>query len=183
MADPTITPKTVTVTPEMEAMVASIIAKQHKQKAEAAKPKEPNWATLTERQAMESTMYIPTVDHDLPDYMNMKLKDPEYEVVWASKDQRRLGQLAAEGYEPIKKEHVHPEFKVPLVFDSEGLYTYMDVIAMRVHKRILYAKRRKVLNITHDQLRIKGRLPSNRSQNAGQLGQGMELYESESSIA
>jgi hypothetical protein len=103
--------------------------------------------------------------------MNMKLKDTEYEVVWASKDQRRLGQLCAEGYEFLKPEHVATDFKLPLLFDSEGMYRYQDVIAMRVHKRILYGKRRKGLAISQAQLRNNHRPPTTRIKDTFELGE------------
>src|SRR5208283_2325131 len=83
----------------LEEAIKRVIAKGKQERIEAAQPKEPNWATMTEQDAYKTSTYIPTVEHEVPDYMNIKLKDPEYEVVWASKDQRRIGQLMAEGYE------------------------------------------------------------------------------------
>ena len=147
---------------DLEKQIKAILAKTAQERVEAAQPKEPDWATLTERDACNPAIYIPVIDHAIPDYMNMKLKDPEYEVVWANKDQRRVGQLQAEGYELLKKDHVHPSFKLPLLFNSEGLYEYQDVIAMRVHKRILYGKRRRGLDLSQQQLRNNRRPPSTR---------------------
>jgi len=143
----------------LEAAVNEALAKVAKKRQEAAKPKEPDWSTLTEAEAMSAATYIPVIEHDIPDYMNMKLKDAEYMCVWASRDQRRIGQLQAEGYEFLKKEHVHPDFKLPLLFDSEGLYTYADVVCMRVHKRIVYGKRKKALQISLNQLANRNRPP------------------------
>jgi hypothetical protein len=103
--------------------------------------------------------------------MNMKLKDTEYEVVWASRDQRRLGQLLAEGYELLKEEHVAPDFKAPLAFGSDGQYVYVDVIAMRVHKRILYGKRRRALQVSLNQLLNRNRPPRVRIKDTFELEQ------------
>lgn len=133
-----------------------IMKKRARERAEAMKPREPDWSSITEQEAYNPAVYIPIIEHDIPDYMNLKLKDQEYEAVWASKDQRRLGQLLAEGYEYLKEEHVHPHFKVPLKFSSDGLYIYQDVIALRVHKRILYSKRRRALEMSINQLKRKG---------------------------
>ena len=99
---------------EFEKQIDAVLAKRAADRKEAAQPKEPDWSTLSEKEAMSTAIYIPMIEHDVPDYMNMMLKDTEYECVWASKDQRRLGQLVAEGYEFLKLEHVHPQFKVPL---------------------------------------------------------------------
>lgn len=167
---------------KLEAAVKAVLMKSQAQRAEAAQPKEPNWATMTETQCYASDVYIPTIDHELPDYMNIKLKDPEYEVVWASRDQRRVGALLATGYELFIKEHVHPSFKLPLIFDSEGMYTYIDVVAMRVHKRILYGKRRKALQVSLDQLANRNRPPRVRVKDSFSLsepftpGTGQSLY-------
>lgn len=144
---------------EFEKQIDAVLAKRAADRKEAAQPKEPDWSTLSEKEAMSTAIYIPMIEHDVPDYMNMMLKDTEYECVWASKDQRRLGQLVAEGYEFLKLEHVHPQFKVPLVFGSDGTYCYSDVICMRVHKRILYGKRRKALQVSLNQLANRNRPP------------------------
>lgn len=116
---------------------------------------EPDWAKLSEKDALNlsNPISIPVIEHEVPSYLEMQLADPEYVCVWANRDQRRLGQLLAEGYELLKKEHVSPSFPVPLKWDGEGLYVYQDVIAMRVHKRILFAKRRKVVEKSYLQLK------------------------------
>ena len=154
---------------DLEDAIQRVLAKNRKAHVEAAQPKEPNWATMTEREAYKASTYIPVIEHEVPDYMNIKLRDPEYEVVWASQDQRRIGQLMAEGYEYLKPEHVHPDFKLPLVFDSDKLYRYVDVIALRVHKRILYGKRRAGLELSQRQLGNNRRPPSARIANTFDL--------------
>jgi hypothetical protein len=156
----------------LEAAVNAALAKAAAKRKEDAKPKEPDWATLTEAEAMSAATYIPVIEHDIPDYMNMKLKDAEYMCVWASTDQRRIGQLQAEGYEFLKKEHIHPDFKVPLLFDSEGLYTYADVVCMRVHKRIVYGKRKKALQVSLNQLANRNRPPRVKQEGTFELTPG-----------
>lgn len=145
------------MTPEqLEEQVERVLLKKRKEALEAAKPKEPDWSKVTDRDIANMELHIPVIEHEVPDYMNIKLKDSEYEVVWVNRDQRRYGQLLAEGYEPLRKEHVDPNFKLPLKFASDGDYIYQDVIAMRVHKRILYSKRRLALQRSQNQLRRKG---------------------------
>lgn len=149
---------------DLEALEKAVKAVLAKNKAEASAKAAPastkiDWANITEADITNPLIDIPTIEHEIPDYMNMKLKDPEYVAVWASKDQRRIGQLKAEGYEFLKKEDVHPEFKLPLIFDSEGLYRYVDVICMKVHKKHLYGKRKKALLLSINQLRNTKRPP------------------------
>lgn len=164
-ADPSISAE------DLEAAVRAVLNKSKAAAVEAAKPKEPNWGSLTEQQAMSQDMYIPVIEHEIPDYMNMKLKDPEYECVWASRDQRRIGQLMAQGYELLKQEHIHQDFPVPLRFDSEGLYIYVDVVCMRVHKRILYGKRRKALQVSLNQLANRNKPPRVRLKGSYELAE------------
>lgn len=169
---------------DLEKQIEAILQKRKLEAAEAAKPKEPDWSKISEKDAYNPATYIPVIEHDIPDYMNIKLKDAEYEVVWASRDQRRLGQLLAEGYEFLKPEHISPNFSMPLTFNSEKQYIYQDVIAMRVHKRILYGKRRRALEISQAQLRAKNKLPQQRIKGTFDLAPevpdlepGLSLYE------
>jgi hypothetical protein len=159
-ASPASPVKTITYTEdELAAKIKEVLAAQVHSAREAAKPKEPNWATTTERDVYNQDVYIPAIEHEVPDYMNIQLADPEYMVVWASQDQRRLGQLFATGYEMLKPGHVAKNFKLPLKFDSEDTYRFMDVVAMRVHKRILLGKRRAALQVSLNQLSNRNRPP------------------------
>lgn len=160
---------------ELEEQIKKVLSNIKKERAEAAAPKEPDWKNLKEQDAYDTRINIPVIDHEIPDYMNMKLKDTEYEVVWASTDQRRIGQLLAEGYEFLKPEHVEPTFKVPLLFDSEERYTYQDVVCMRVHKRILYGKRRRGLELSKRQLGNNHRPPTSKIVGTFELGEAPML--------
>lgn len=143
----------------------------------AAQEAEPDWANLSEKDALKmgNPFSIPVYEHEVPNYMDIKLADPEYVVVWANRDQRRLGQLLAEGYEFLKKEHVAPSFQTPLKFDSEGMYTYVDVVAMRAHKRIVFGKRRKVIDQSLRQL--QGQQAFAKSKLAGVINKDPHLEE------
>lgn len=167
---------------ELEAEIMKVLQKRQQQKVEATKPKDPNWTELTEADAYRTDVYIPVYEHDIPDYMNMNLKDQEYICVWANKDQRRLGALLAEGYELLKQEHVHPEFRVPLVWSSEGTYEYADVICMRVHKRIILSKRRKAFELSMKQLSSMNKPPRTRftPDSDFSLDSGLGYYDADS---
>jgi hypothetical protein len=162
-------------TTELEKQVKRVLGKIQNDRIAAATPKEPDWKNLKEQDAYDPRINIPVIDHEIPDYMNMKLKDTEYEVVWASTDQRRIGQLQAEGYEFLKPEHIADGFKVPLLFDSEERYTYQDVVCMRVHKRILYGKRRRGLELSKRQLGNNHRPPSSKIVGTFELGEAPML--------
>jgi hypothetical protein len=138
---------------QLEKAIHAVLDARKEKVLDGFKAKEPDYATLSEKDIYGAGIYIPVVEHEIPEYMAIQLKDPEYVPVWASKDQRRLGQLLAEGYEFIKPEHIHPNFLCPLKFDSEGMYRYVDVIAMRVHKRIRFAKLRAIALRSAQQLK------------------------------
>jgi hypothetical protein len=154
---------------ELAAKIKEVLAQQFHAAREASKPKEPNWANVKESDIYNSDVYIPAIEHEVPDYINIELADPEYMVVWAARDQRRIGTLQAIGYEFLKPEHIHKNFKCPLQFDSEKLYVFMDVVAMRVHKRILLGKRRKALQVSLNQLVNRNRPPRVREKGTYEL--------------
>lgn len=169
-------------TSDLEKTVQKLLAQRRKEAAANAAPKEPDWANMTERDAQNPALYIPVIEHDVPDYMNIELKDKEYMPVWASRDQRRLGQLLAEGYELITPDMMAPMFKVPLLFNSDGHYIYHDVIAMRAHKRIVFGKQRRALEVSRKQLQNNNNLPKVKAQMDNDdidfdLGDGLNVYD------
>ena len=174
----------VALTPELEAAINAVLKSNHVAAVEAAKPKEPNWAALTEAQAMQADTYIPVIDHEIADYMNVRLKDPEYEAVWVHNSPRRIGQKMAEGFKPLTATDVDPNFTMPMQFNSEGIYQYEDTICMIVHKRILYGKRKKALQVSLNQLSNRNRPPRVRLKDSydqtapvpDQLSYGATLY-------
>ena len=140
----------------LEAELDRILKEKVEARKRAFDPKEPDYSSLKEEDYYNPDFYIPVITHDIPDYMHVKLKDTSYVPVWASLDQRRIGQLLAEGYEPLRKEHVAPGFALPLKFNSEGMYIYQDVVCLRVHKRIKVAKLRKIQEVSTGQLKKAG---------------------------
>jgi hypothetical protein len=137
----------------LEDVIKKILDKRKTEKIAELAPKEPDYSTLSERDILRQDIYIPVIEHDIPEYMNIQLKDTEYIPIWVNRDQRQLGAKMAEGFEFLKKEHLPDNYQPPLKFDSEGLYIYQDVVCMRVHKRIRYAKLRKFYDISKNQLK------------------------------
>jgi len=158
-----------TPTADVEAAVKKILANMKQNQVEAAKPKEPDWSKVTDADVGNLDFYIPVIEHETPEYLTVQLKDDNYLAIWAFKDQRRTGQLLAEGYEYIKPEHFHPNFKVPLLMDSNGTYSYGDLICVRVHKSIIFGKRRKAFELSVRQLRNNHRPPSVRVKDTFEL--------------
>jgi|SRR6516164_7909834 hypothetical protein len=142
------------ITPEiLEHMIEKLLTERKAKAIAEFIPKEPDYKTLSEKDIASKDIYIPVIEHDLPDYMNMVLADDEYVPIWVNRDQRQVGTKQAEGYEFLEKKHIAPDFHVPLKFNSEGQYVYQDVVCMRVHKRIRFAKLRKYYEISRAQLK------------------------------
>jgi hypothetical protein len=155
---------------QLEEQIKKILAAQKaaeaKAQAKPTKPAEPDWANLSELEATDirRNLNIPVITHEVPAYLDIKLADNEYIAVWANRDQRRIGELEAQGYEFLRKEHISSAFKLPLKFNSEGLYIYADVVAMRVHKRIIFGKRRRTQEMSVNQLKGAQQIAKNKIQ-------------------
>lgn len=142
------------VTPEaLEEMIDKLLKERKVKAVKELLPTEPDYKTISEKDIMNPGIYIPVIEHDLPEYMDMKLKDEEYVPVWINRDQRQVGVKQAEGYDFVRASDVDPRWVTPLKFDSEGLYVYQDVVCMKIHKRLRYAKLRKYYEISRNQLR------------------------------
>jgi len=146
---------TAGVTPEtLEDVINKILNERKAQAiAKVTTPKEPDYKALSEKDILNPDIYIPVIEHDIPDYMNVKLKDDEYIPIWVNRDQRQLGAKLAEGFELLRKEHLPEGYISPLKFDSEGNYVYQDVICCRVHKRIRFARIRRFFDMSKNQLK------------------------------
>jgi hypothetical protein len=118
-------------------------------------PAEPDWSKVDERAATDLSrdMYIPVIEHDVPQYLDIRLADPEYIAVWVNRNPIRISEKKAEGYELVEERHLAKNYPVPLKFDSEGMYVYEDVVAMRVHKRIIFGKRRRAVEMSVNRLK------------------------------
>ena len=137
----------------LEDIIKKVLDNRKNEVVKKLVPKEPDYKALSEKDILNQEIYIPVIEHDIPDYMNVTLKDEEYVPIWVNRDQRQLGAKLAEGFEFVKKEHLPDGYQAPLKFDSEGLYIYQDVVCMRVHKRIRFAKLRKFFDMSKNQLK------------------------------
>ncbi|HEY4799504.1 MAG TPA: hypothetical protein VII99_10550 [Bacteroidia bacterium] len=137
----------------LEDIIKRVLDNRKVEAVQQFSPKEPDYKALSEKDIFTPGVYIPVIEHDIPDYMNVILKDEEYVPIWVNRDQRQLGAKLAEGFEFLKREHLPEGYQAPLKFDSEGLYIYQDVVCMRVHKRIRFAKLRRFAEMSKNQLK------------------------------
>ena len=102
-----------------------------------------DWAKVTENQIFDLNFYIPVIEHELPEYMTVHLKDNNYVPRWANRSPRRLGPMMASGYEYVKSEHWDSNYPQILSFDGEGHLVMDDVVLLRVHKSRYYSALRR----------------------------------------
>lgn len=116
-------------------------AKVPEVKAAAAPPEvKIDWSKVSERDVADLNFPIPVIEHELPEYMTIWLKDNSYIAKWCHTTQRRVGTLLAQGYEFIKSEDWDTNYPQILKFDAEGHLTFDDVVAVRIHKSRYYGK-------------------------------------------
>jgi hypothetical protein len=130
---------------ELLQKVARLEAKVEAKPAAPAQTPAPeiDWSRVTEREVADLNFPIPVIEHELPEYMTVYLKDNSYIAKWSHITQRRIGRLLAEGYEYVTPEDWDQNFPQILKFDSEGHLTFDDVVAVKIHKSRFYGKIRR----------------------------------------
>ena len=122
---------------ELLATVAELKAKIEAQPKPIAPPDfaaEIDWSKVSERDVANLNFYIPVVEHEMPDYMTIRLKDNNYIARWVHMLPAQLGMMLAAGYQYITTEDWDPNYPQVLQFNSEGHLTYSDVVGLKVHK-------------------------------------------------
>ena len=108
-----------------------------------------DWTKITEQQVADLSFPIPVIEHEIPEYMTVYLRDQNYIAKWSHTSQRRLGMLLAEGYDYVKKEDWDENYPHILEFNAEGKLIYDDVVALKIHKSKYFGKvRRETLKAT-----------------------------------
>ena len=141
---PPVKPVTPKVTDEQLLQLLSTV--QDLQKKVEAKPKEQvapepapiDWANIEEKDIFDMSLNIPAIDQEVPNYMDLHLKDPAFVGRWVHKMPERLGPMRAIGFDFITKEDWDGSFPLMLNWDSEGHLSYGDVVALKVPKSKYY---------------------------------------------
>ena len=140
--------------PDIASLIADIKVLQEKvllkEKQEAASKsptpdpvKEIDWSKIQEKDVFDLSVPIPVVTQDLPQYMDVHLKDSSCVARWTHKFGPNIGPRLASGYRFMTKEDWDSRFPLPLTFDAEGHYSCGDVVALVVAKAIYYPALRR----------------------------------------
>lgn len=158
---------------------------------EAQKPRyftEAQFKDVKESDIYNFNVPIKTIDHQLPDYLDIKLKDANYIARWINLDPRRLGQAIAEGWSYIRPDDLARPLEIKITDSADGHYIYADVVAMKLTKEKVYGRIRgnflKSLQLTKSTLALhehmKNLIKSELS--GGEYGEQFQKYNKENAM-
>ena len=102
--------------------------------------KEIDWSKVEEKDILSLSIPVPTIDHALEGYLDVVLADKNYVARWVHKSQHNLGPKLNRGFTFVTKEDMDVSKPLPLEFDSEGHYSFDDVVCLKIHKSIYLGK-------------------------------------------
>jgi hypothetical protein len=109
------------------------------------KPK-PKWVTdfsvLHEQNVFDLNTPIQAIDHQIPEYLDIKLKDGNFSPRWIQTSSKNLGTRRSQGWSYITQEDLAEGLKVEIEPDSSGHFVYIDTVAMKIPKAKLYSQLR-----------------------------------------
>ena len=133
---------------QMEEFTRRVAAETRRQAAAEAtqKTKVPqtqyvtDFSNLQEKDIFDLRVQIEAISHEIPEFLTVKLKDPNYSPRWIQTNSRRLGQALAEGWHYVIHDDLGEELKVEISGDASGHYIYADVVLMKIQKSKLYSR-------------------------------------------
>ena len=135
------------ISPELASMMAQIL--ELKQKVDAkdrvaaqrivdAAPPAIDWTKIEEKDIINLDLNIPVIEQEVPEFMNVVLKDKNYITRWVHQMGQRLGVCLASGHTYVSQEDMDPNYPKFLNFDTNGHYSFGDVVCLRILKSRYY---------------------------------------------
>lgn len=93
-----------------------------------------DFSKLSEGDVYDLDIPIETIEHYVPDYTKIDLKDPNYIARWVSTHVARLGPMKQAGFTYITEEDLAAPLEMDIKPDENGVYRYIDVVAMKTPK-------------------------------------------------
>jgi hypothetical protein len=103
-----------------------------------------DWSKVTEKDIFEMDFPLEVIEQEVPEYMNVYLKDNNMVARWCHKSERHLGTRIAQGYDFVKESDWDENKPQILKFNSEGHLTCEDVVAMKISKMRYYSSLKRV---------------------------------------
>jgi len=101
-----------------------------------------DFSTLQESSVFDLNTPIQAVDHQIPEFLDIKLIDPNFSPRWIQTSSKNLGQKRSQGWQYISKEDLAEDLKVEIEADASGHFVYIDTVAMKIPKKKLYQQLR-----------------------------------------
>lgn len=93
-----------------------------------------DFSKISEEDVFNLNIPIEIIEHQVPDYTKIVLKDPTYHPHWVQAHPARLGPMKAAGFTYITAEDLAEELEMALEEDENGHYRFIDLIAMKCSK-------------------------------------------------
>jgi hypothetical protein len=122
---------------ELENMLRQLIAGQVSGVKVGSAPKKPaklDFSKLSEKDVFDLNIPIEAVDHSMPDYLKVDLKDTNYVPRWVNRDPRRLGPMKANGWDFVKPDEIENSLTLAITTDENGQYRFADTVLMKCEK-------------------------------------------------
>ena len=102
-----------------------------------------DFTKLTEQDVYNLNIPIEIIEHQVPDYTKIVLKDQTYHPHWVQAHPARLGPMKAAGFTYVTKEDLAEELEMALEPDENGHFRFIDLIAMKCSKEKYFGALRK----------------------------------------
>jgi len=107
------------------------------------KPEPLDFSKLTENDVYDLNIPIEAIDHGVPDYLNVILRDQNYAARWVHRTPRRLGPMMAVGWTYCEQEDIDPSCHLEVTKDENGHFRFDDIILMKLPKDKYFGQLRK----------------------------------------
>lgn len=102
-----------------------------------------DFTKISEDSIFDFNVPIEAIEHGVPDYLTIQLKDKNYHPRWIHKTPRRLGEMKALGYTYVEGEDIENFESLKETRDENGLFRYDDVVAMKIPKVKIFGMLRR----------------------------------------
>lgn len=127
---------------QMQDFAARVMVATQQLNAQKQEPTKDRYITdfsnIGEESIFDLSVPIKVIDHTMPDFLDVKLKDKNFVARWIHTGQRRMGQARAQGWTYVTREDLETDLLVEITTDVAGHFIYTDVVLMKLTKNKYY---------------------------------------------
>lgn len=117
-----------------------------------------DFSNIQERDIFNLDLPINPISHEVPDFLDAKLKDSNFIARWIHTNSRRLGEVLAQGFRYVHPDELVQNLKVDITPDAAGHIVYSDVVLMKITKAKYYGRLRENFKRAMSMTQTPGRL-------------------------